>query len=211
MTTKLHRTNVFKSPLMRVAFAQGLFTSRTSTRDDGSSIEKFDCTLILPLADKEGLAVLQKAVAEVVMAQWGEKGLERFAKGFIKNPILKGDGKEAHDKEGNLRAGLGPDICFIRVGSGKKPGVYNHDVLPAKEEDVRSGYWGYAALNAYAWHNAKNGDGVSFGIDMFQVVKPDEILGGSGRIDPSALFDRIRAEVEQGKLDPGIDASAMFG
>lgn len=211
MSQKLHRTNVFKSPLMRIAFAQGLFTPRPSVRDDGSTIEKYDCTLILPLSDKEGLAVLQKAVAEVVLAQWGEKGVERFQKGFIKNPILRGDGKEAHDKEGNLRAGLGPDVCFVRAGSGKKPGVYDQNILPAKEEDVRSGYWGYAGLNAYAWHNAKNGDGVSFGIDMFQVVKPDDILGGSGRVDPAALFDKIRMDVEQSKQDPEADASAMFG
>ena len=202
---QMYRTELVKGPLMRVSFAQGLYTPRTN--DSGK--EKYSCALIMPKSDTDGLAVLQKLVAETVEGQWGEKGIERFKKELIRNPILEGDGKEAHDKDGNLRAGLGGEFVFIRPSSGLRPKVFNAQVLPATQEECQSGYWGYPVLNAFAWHNAKNGDGISFGINMFQVTKVDEVLGGGSGGDPDAFFEKVDTSDSSG-ASTGGDASSMF-
>lgn len=203
----MYRTELFKGPLMRISYANGLFVPRAN--DSGK--EKYSCALIVPRTDL-GVAKLQKAVAGVVENQWGEKGVERFKKGLIKNPILAGDGKEAHDKDGNLRSGLGAEFIFIRPSSGIRPKVFNAQVLPATEDECLSGYWGYPVLNAFAWHNPQNGDGISFGINMFQVVKADEVLGGAGGGDPDQFFDKVdtSGDDDGGATTGGAGAGGLF-
>ena len=185
----MYRTDLKKSPLMRLSYAYGLFNPQKD--DKGNPTDKYTVTLILPKSDEKGLRLLQEMVAEVVMGQWGEKGVERFKKGLIKSPILDGSSKSAMDKEGNHKPGLSDDHVFIRPITYRKPKVFNAQVLPAAEDEVKSGYWGYAALNALAWHNPSNGDGVSFGIDMFQVTKVDEVIGGGGGADPDKFFEAV--------------------
>lgn len=206
----MYRTAVTKSPLMRISYAFGLFTPMKD--DKGNPTEKYSTTLILPKSDKEGMKYLQDMVAEVVLGQWGEKGIERFKKGLIKSPILDGSSKSALDSEGNHKAGLSDNVVFIRPITYRKPRVFNAQVLPATEDEVKSGYWGYAALNALAWHNPSNGDGISFGIDMFQVVKVDEIIGGGGGADPDKIFEAVGgADEDTSKATSGgKGASGLF-
>lgn len=201
----MYRTELAKGPLMRISYAFGLFKPKTN--DKGNEV--YGATFILPKADTAGMAFLQKTIAECVEGEWGEKGIERFKKGLIKNPILDGAGKEAHDKDGNLRGGLGEDFVFIRPTSMRAPKVFNSQVLPATQEEVISGHWGYPVINAFAWHNAKNGDGVSFGISLYQAVKADEELSGGGSADPDDFFkkEQISAPETSGA---GGDASSMF-
>lgn len=175
------RTQPITSPLCRISYAMGLHSPKQN--DQGN--DKYNVTLIFP---KDQLSILQKAVADCVVGEWGDKGVERFKKGLIKSPILDGDSKSAHDKEGNLKAGMGPDVFFIRPSSNDPIKCFDARVQPMDARDIKSGYWGKAALNCFAWHNAQNGDGVSFGINMFQFIKEDEILGGDGGADPTAMF-----------------------
>ncbi len=185
----MYRTADFKGPLMRVSYAQNLFVAREQKKDDGSTKQEWGATFIIPTADTAGLKMLQDKVAEVVTNEWGPKGVERFKSGLIKNPILLGDGKEARNKEsGELHPGMGADVRFIRAKSNRAVKVFNAKVLPATQDAVWSGYWGYPVLCAFAWHNAKNGDGISFGIEMFQVIKADETLGGAGGANPDDFF-----------------------
>lgn len=205
---KKFRTDTTKSPLMRISYAFSLYTGKVNSQ----GVEKFGCTLILPKADTEGLKKLQKMVADVVTGEWGEKGVERFKQGLIKNPILAGDGKEARNKEsGDIHPGLGPEFVFIRPTSNEAVKTFNAKVTPASKEEIISGHWGYAAMNAYAWHNAENGDGVSFGISMFQFVKADEVLGsdGAGR-DPNAFFETVSTGGGS-EGSSGAGAADMFG
>lgn len=206
----MYRTELKKSPLMRLSYAFGLFTPQKDKK--GNLTEKYTTTLILPKSDTDGLKTLQDMVADVVMGEWGEKGVERFKKGLIKSPILDGMSKSAHDKEGVLKPGMGSDIVFIRPITYRKPKVFNAQVMPASEDEVKSGYWGYAALNALAWHNAENGDGISFGIDMFQVTKADEVLGGGGGADPDRFFEAVGGSSDdtRGSTGGGKGAGGMF-
>ena len=211
---KMYRTAPFKGPLMRVSYAYNLFTLREMNGDSGTR-RIYGCTLIIEKADPS-LSILQKAIAEVVNGQWREKGADKFKSGLIKNPILAGDGKEARSKEtGDVLAGLGSDKVFIRVQANedRAPLIFAPDAVTrlVDPDGLPSGSWGYPVLNAWAWHNPKNGDGVSFGIEMFQLARKaegDEVLGGGGRPDPSKFFESVKT-ADDGGQKPG-SAAAMF-
>lgn len=191
----------FKAGLARISYAPGLYTPSDKGR--------FMVTLIFP---KTGLAPLQNAVAATVKGEWGDKGVERFKNGMIKNPILPGDGKSARDNDtGELKPGMGSDVAFIRPWSNNAIPCFDPKVLPMDAKTIYSGWWGYPVLQAFAWNNAENGDGVGFWISMWQHIKEDEVIGGGGgRANPDAFFEKIATEDDAGAA-PVSDASGMFG
>lgn len=203
----MYRTEAFTSPLCRISYAQGLH--KPSDKDNPSDNDRFSVTLIFPKSEVEKL---RAAVAEVVQNQWGEKGVERFKNGLIKNPILAGDGKSAYTRDGELKDGMGPDVVFIRTTSGRPTPCFDQNVQPMDAKSIISGHWGKAVLNALAWHNPKNGDGVSFGLDMWQHVKADTSLGGGGAGDPNAFFSKEKVDTsESGPSGDKGGAADMFG
>jgi hypothetical protein len=188
----------FRSPLARISYAQSLYKPNT----DGKHMP----SLIVP---NTNLAALKEAVATVVVGEWGDKGKERFKNGLIKNPIIPGDGKSARNKQtGELYPGMGPDVSFIRPWSKNPIKCFGPDVLPMDPSDVKSGWWGYAVLTAFAWHNAEQGDGVGFWISMWQHIKEDETFGGSDSANPDAFFEKVKVEASASKAAGG--ASDMF-
>jgi hypothetical protein len=209
--SKMYRTEHFRGPLMRVSYAWQLF----KLREDEGYRPSYGCTLIAP---NDGFGPIIERVKEVVVGQWGEtKGPEKWKAGLIKNPILPGDGKEARAKDtGELHPGMGEDVKFIRVTSGaeRKPLIFAKDAVTRIDdpEDLPSGSWVYPVLNCFAWHNDKNGDGVGIGLEMIQLAKiatGDEILGGSGRSDPSKFFEAIKDD-SGGESKPA-SAADLFG
>ena len=194
----------FTSPLCRISYAFGLHKAKEG-KNPGEKA-KHSVTLILP---KTSLLPVQKAVANVVENEWGEKGVERFKKGLIKNPIIAGDSKSAFDAEGDLRPGMGPDVAMIRPWSLRPVACFSPKVLPMDAKDIQSGWWGHAVLTPFAWHNDEQGDGVGFWISMWQHVKEDEVLGGDGNKDPKAFFERVDTGDDEDVS--GGDASDMFG
>jgi hypothetical protein len=121
---------------------------------------------------------------------------------MIKNPFLRGDGSQARSRQsGEFHAGFGPGTWFIRLTSGEQfPPIlrYRDPNIQATSEEVYSGCRGFWVINAFAWRNQQGGDGVSFGISMYQKTGDGERLGG-GRIDPSEWFDRDLASKPDGK------------
>ena len=104
------RSEEFKSPMCRLSYAKDLY--KASKVNEGDARESFRCTLIF---DKKDAAVLEKRVRDVIIAEWGEKGIARAKAGLIRSPFLAGDGKEARNKQtGDVNPGLGPDKIFIR-------------------------------------------------------------------------------------------------
>lgn len=221
---KFYRTEEFKGPLMQISYAFNMFTPREKTRDNGDKFKSYECTLIMP---KSGdWSSITQGVKDCVVGQWGEKALEKLKSGLIRSPILDGAGKEAHNKTtGELNAGMGPDVQFIRTQANEDypPQVFDAQMkrcsvlfpkspyLLLKAEDCPSGSWGYPVLNVWAWHNAKNGDGVSFGISMFHTIKVaegDEILGGGGRADPGKFFEAVKTDGDAGGKP--ASAASMF-
>lgn len=189
-------------PLARISYTPGLWKAN----DDG----KYSVTLIWP---KTELKLLQSKVAEVITNQWGEKGVDRFKKGLIKNPILDGDGKSAMNKKtGELNPGMGPDVKFIRPWSKSAIKCFGPNGLPMDAQDIKSGWWGYPVLTAFAWHNAEQGDGVGFWISMWMHAKEDEVLGpDSSGGDPSKFFDTVQTGDDGGASVGAGGAGDLFG
>ena len=207
------RSPDFKSPICRLSFAQGLYKPRAQTDKDGKPIgaAKYGCTLIFPLSDR---VILEKYVAEVITAEWGEKGLTMAKNKLIKSPFLAGDGKEARNKAtGELHPGMGAEFFFIRpsANADRKPPfvIWKSPNVQETDETVYSGCYGKAVLSAFAWHNAQSGDGVSFGIQGFQKFRDGERLGGTGGADPEKWAETIDDDGEIAKSGRG--ASALFG
>ncbi len=222
-----YRTQPFRGPLMRISYAYQMFEAQEKKSDDGTVSYQYGCTLIAPKSDVEGLELLLAKVREAVVGEWPQNGLSRFESGLIRTPLLDGAGKSARSaKTGELRAGMGPDVYMIRpnardkIGENGKPTgegrpkVFDKLVMPVTDKRAcPSGWWGYPVLTAYAWHNVKNGDGVSFGIQMFQIIKEDEILGGDVDLDPNAFFKAAEAGAAglQQAAAGGKGAAGIFG
>jgi len=205
----MERSADFKTSLCRVSFANSLFKPRAQQE---GGVEKYGCTLIF---EKSGdRSALDAAVKGVIVAQWGDKGLERAKAGLIKSPFLDGAGKEARNKKtGELHPGFGPDVFFLRVQSVRQPVLrYRSEHIPATEEEIYSGCYGKAVLNAFAWTNAQNGDGVSFGIQFFQKIKDGDRLGGSGGVDAGKWMESVPDEGEAPEATrTGAGAGGLFG
>lgn len=209
---KYFRTDFRKSPIGRTSFAHNLFKPRDEKKDDGTTVQKWGCTLIFPNSEKPWF---EKLLMEVIVGEWGDAGLARAKNGLIKSPLLKGDGKEARNKEtGELHPGMGPDVFFIRVNSNNAITVrYKSETIPATPDEVFSGCYGFAALNGFAWNNSKNGDGVSIGITYFQKTEDGERLGGeSGPAKASDWFEKVEdAGDAPEETKNGAGAGGLFG
>jgi hypothetical protein len=204
------RSEEFKTPLCRVSYAQTLFKARSQN----GGAEKFGATLIFPkTADK---AAFNAALKAAITQEWGDKGLEKAQSGIIRTPFLDGAGKEARNKTtGDLHPGMGPDVWFIRVSANAdRPPLlrYRSPTIPATEEEIYSGCYGFAVLTAFAWNNPQNGDGVSFGISFFQKTQDGERLGGGGPTDPSKYFEKIEDHgAAPAATSGGAGAGGLFG
>ena len=205
----MERSPDFKTPLCRVSFAGSLFTPRA--QQEGAT-PKYGATLIFEKSVDR--SAMDNAVKNVLIAQWGDKGLERAKAGLIKSPFLDGNGKEARNKKtGELHPGFGPDVFFLRVQSIRAPTLrYKSEHLPATEDEIYSGCYGKAVLNAFAWNNAQNGDGISFGIQFFQKIKDGDRLGGGGGVNASSWMETVPDEGDAPEATrTGAGAGGLFG
>jgi hypothetical protein len=193
----------FLSPEARLAFSDGLFEKRSL---DGVKFS-YGATLIFP---KKDAILLMEPVLKVVRMKWGEKGHHDFDKGLIKNPVFKGDAKEAHSKQsGELWSGFGPEVIFIRANAQEDAPpriLYRSRHIDATREEVYSGCFGRAVLNAYTWEHPQGGRGVSFGIRSFQKVRDGESLGGRAPLNVDKWFVEVPDDDdESGGSTPPVD------
>lgn len=230
MAAKFARTDDFRAPIARLSYAQNLFKARAAK---GSTREKFGCTLIFPKTElslpsckfQDGTTKsFEKIVADLIMEQWGEKGLERAKKGLIRLPWLAGDGKEARNKEtGELHPGMGPEVFFIRTQANYDTARQNNGAprvfpsttstaVPATQEEVYSGCYGLPVINFFCWNNVENGDGVSAGIQMFFKKADGEKIGGSGSADPDKWTETVEdTGAAPAETKTGAGAGGLFG
>lgn len=199
----------FKTPMCRLSYAAGLYRA---SQVNGQGATKFTCTLIFDNADKK---IFLPYMQEVIVAQWGDKGLARAKTGLIRSPLLAGDGKEARNKSsGEISAGLDADKFFLRVQSGadRPPAViWKNPNEQETEATVYSGCYGKAVLRAFAWSNPTGGDGVSFSIALFQKLKEGERLGG-GAVDPTKYFETVEDLGDApASTQGGAGAGGLFG
>ena len=213
------RSELFKTPECRFSYIQNAFKPKQKTNDDGSPklnrdgtpAMAYEVTLIFDRS--VDMTPFHNAIREAIVSKWGDKGLEWAKADMIRNPILAGDGKFARSqKTGEINPGLGPDKFFIRCSSQMPPSiVYRHPNIPATPAEVKSGDYGWAVINAFAWENDKGGKGVSFGFAAIQKLRDGEPLGGSGGIKTEDWFEQIPDAGPAPAATASRGAAGMFG
>jgi hypothetical protein len=202
------RSEDLKTPLARLSFPN-LLKPQVSTNDAGQKVEKYNCVLLFPKTTDIG--ALKQAAAKAIEEAWGDKGLQMLKSGLIKSPFLDGDGPQGLSKKSGERHAGYEGTTFIRCATTLKPKVVDKKVQPViSEDEVYAGCYVYAVINAYTWDNPKNGKGVSFGVNMVQVAKDGERLGGGG-LDPSAHFEAIPEDNAPAGGSAVNSAADMFG
>ena len=214
----------FKTPIGRFSYVQNMFKRAPKTDDagnpvickDGKPVTEQQVTLIYDKSTDR--AVFDNAIKEAIIEKWGEPGMEKAKKGLIRLPYLAGDSKEARNKKtGDIHPGLGEDKWFIRVATRMEAPVrFRSATIPAShgsgEDQIKSGDYGFAVLHAYAWNNAKNGDGVSFGIKYLQKTKAGESLGGTMEVNAEDYFEQVEdTGAAPAAAKTGAGAGGLFG
>lgn len=206
------RSEQFKTPaLVRASFVDGLFELQ---KDDWGNLN-WTATLLIPKSDS--LAVYEKAALEAAAAEWGgvEKATKLIKDKIIHSPFLDGDGPQGRSKKtGEPHEGF-PGHWFLRVKSGEayRPTLIDRKKLPITSRDqLYSGCYGYAVLHVFTWENDKKGKGLTFGIDMFQVAKDGDRLGGGGGVDVDKWAETIPDEgAAPESTKGGAGAGGLFG
>jgi hypothetical protein len=193
----------------RLAFSNGLFEIQTS--DTGR--KSWTCTLLFPKTSD--ISELHDLALEAAKEEWGDKAVQMIKDGIVKSPFLDGDGKQGKSKKtGEPHAGF-PGHTFIRCTSGEdyRPKLVNQKVLPITGKDqLGSGDYVYAVVNAFTWENKENGKGITFGISMVQKTRDGESLGGGGAGDPTEYFEKIADEGDAPEeTKSGAGAGGLFG
>ncbi|WP_035670050.1 ssDNA-binding protein [Bradyrhizobium liaoningense] len=203
------RSEDFKTPLVRLAFANGLF----KLIEDDWGNKNWTATLLIPKS--EGLAVYEKAAVEAAKAEWGDKAVQMIKDKIIHSPFLDGDGPQGKSKKtGEPHAGF-PGNWFLRVKSGEayRPTLIDRQKLPiADQAKLKSGDYGFAVVHCFTWDNDKKGKGLTFGISMFQLVREGESLGGAGGVDVDKWAEVIPDEgAAPASTKGGAGAGGLFG
>lgn len=210
MAGKMYRTEDFKAPLALLSYPNLHEPDPAKTAEKKKDM--WTSTFIFPKGTD--LAPLTEKIKEVAVQQWGDKGLERLKDGLIKNPLLDGGGKQGKNKTtGEYNAAMGPGVYFVRCATVFQPTVVNARVLPATKEECYPGVECYPVLQAYAWNNKENGDGISFGFSMVQVLGRGERIAGASK-DPNEHFEKVdtsEGDDTGSEENEGQGASGLFG
>lgn len=206
------RSEDAKTPLARVAFANGLFKLREKASKKGIRKE-YQCTLLYPKGSD--ISSLQKLVGQAAEEAWPGKAKALAESGVLKNPILDGDGPQGASKKTGKRHEGFAGQHFIRVATGEDypPKLVNQKVRPiTSQSELKSGDYGYPVIHAMAWEDDEGGKGISFGISMFQKAKDGDALGGGDGADPDKMFEAIPDEGDApASTKTGEGAAGLFG
>ena len=203
------RSADLKTPLARLAFANGLFDLQTTQ----SGKKQWNCSLLFPKG--ADISSLKNLALEAAKEEWGDKAVQMIKDEIIKSPFLDGDGKQGKSKKtGEPHEGF-PGTTFIRCTSGEdyRPKLVNQKVLPITSKDeLYSGCYVFAVVNAFTWDTKENGKGITFGISMLQKVKDGDRLGGGGGGNPDEHFEKIDDEGDApAETKQGAGAAGLFG
>lgn len=202
------RSEDIKTPLARLSFVNLLTPGKKINGKTKKEVDDYNCNLLFP--KDIDLSALKKAAVDCAVSEWGDKAKQMIADGIIKSPFLDGDGKEALNKKTGDRYEGFAGTTFLRVGTQQRPKLVNKRVEPiVDKEELYSGCYAYAVINAFTWTNDQNGRGVSFGLSMVQVVKDGDRLGGGAGGDPESFFEKIADEGPATKSSDG--AASLFG
>lgn len=170
------------TPKARMAFPELL-----EAKKDLNGREVFSVTLLIP--NTADIAELKAAVEEAALAKWPKK--ETWQKLGIRFPFIDGNTKGKIDADGNFKTYKGYENCVVlnvkrSLKSGAPIVVGANPQNEIKDPtEIYGGRWCRAQLNAYTYDQAGN-KGVTFGLNMVQILEHDEPLGTSN--NPASVF-----------------------
>ena len=134
---------------------------------------KYSCMLLIPKTDRATIRKIKAAQQEALTL-----GASKFKggkppknwKGTLRDGDTEKDTEEYPEYEGHY---------FMNVSSNRRPGVVDINRNPVEPEEIYSGCYVRASINAYAF-NTQGNAGVSFGLNNIQKVRDGEPLGGGG-------------------------------
>lgn len=180
-------TPVFRASYLNAFEARSADPSKPADKNYG--VEMWFRVAHTPESQKAGeelvsIADLQKAATNACTEAWGADQ-SKWPKGF-KHPFKKGESNTG--KNGAI-----PGVMIVRTNRKEKfgrPEVVDQDVKDIIEQKrVYSGCYMRAKIHAYCWKHPTGGAGVSFTLDMLQLVRDGEPLGS--RIAAADAFDAI--------------------
>ena len=148
---------------------------------DGDQADgKYMTNVLIPKADKETIAAINKAIdvakKQAIVSKWGGKEPKK-----LDMPLRDGDEKDDENYEGHL---------FVNAKSNTRPGIVDRKKVPiVDEEEIYSGVWAIVSITFFGYD--KNGNrGVACGLNNIMKFKDDEHFGG-----------RVSAESDFGGVD----------
>lgn len=150
------------------------------------------------------IADLEKCAMMACEEAWGSDK-SKWPKGF-KHPFKKGEDNTG--KNGPIAG-----VMIIRATRKEKfgrPAVVDQDIKDVIDtKTVYSGCYMRAKIHAYIWKHATGGTGVSFTLDMLQLVRDGEPLGN--RLAAADAFEAIPVTGGQASTATESTAKDVFG
>jgi hypothetical protein len=200
-------TSKVMTPEFRGSFVNILAPDPRKLKDDGKT--QYGITMLIPkTADISGLVAIYK---EAALEGWPDPA-KRPTK--LVNPIKDGDTDEY--EAGGLKKDKYPEMagCWvINASSTRKPGVVDENVQPIIDpEEIKSGYWYRATVNAFFYKpdakSPKKKSGVGIGLINVQKLREDETFGaGGGKAEDD--FAPVTPPPGSSKATPAADPFAL--
>lgn len=170
------KTGNLMTPKCRIAWP-ALFTPQ-AMKGAAPDTAKYQVTVLIP--KDADISVLKTAAAEAANEKFGKKTTG------IRSPFRKTEEKES-------LAELAADFpYYITARSKDRPGVVGPNGKHVDDpEQVYSGRWAKASIQAFAYDSAGN-KGVSFGLQNVQLLDNDDpLVIGGGRVAAEAEFEAV--------------------
>jgi Protein of unknown function (DUF2815) len=159
------------------------------------------------------ISPLKTAAMEAVKAKWGAEQArwpadlkEKLQKLFKCGDIGKNAGKD----------GYGVGIIYVRATRKEEfgaPIVIDQLVAPVTDKNaVYGGMYAHAKIHAFAWSHPTGGNGVSFTLDMLQLIRDDEPFGN--RMGAEDVFEAIKVpgnDTGRDDVPSQKEAAELFG
>lgn len=148
--------------------------------DNNPENGKYMATILIPKAEKETVAAIQKIVEKVkketVLAKWNGKEPKNLLL-----PLQDGDARE--DEDPNFAG-----HWYINAKCNTRPGIVDKKKVPiVDEEEIYSGVWCVCSVTFYGFDNMSKG--VACGLNNLMKFKDDEHLGG--RVSADRDFEDV--------------------
>lgn len=162
---------------------------------NGSGKPKVSTAVLVPKSDADTIEALRDAVREAAAEKWGTKIPKS-----LRTPLKDGDNSDYEEQAGHVT---------FNCSSIRRVPIVGTDLLPLSDEriaeEVYGGQRARVAVRAFAYE-VDGSKGVSFGLQMVQILGGGECFGG-GADSAESLFGPAKPSASQ----PAADEDPLAG